>query len=153
MNLDFLGGFDEPGYVMDVGRCARLSNVPAVITTVFRQIEEVGYVSVGDYLAGLSDMDLDILIDLSDRIHPEMSGQFSKDSQAHALGMLTLFALGLATGEGLHLDDDANEHYIKAIIVLIATEALARRGLIIPYRKNWTLGFDNMDKPIADARE
>lgn len=149
MNLQKLIGDPEiTGYSLSMKRCANIQGLPAVIRGVFNSVIENGYFIVGEYFADMSDYDIDLLSELAEKIYPENAGYYSSDAKEDALTLLTLFGLGMASGEGLELTDECNDTYIKTAIILITLESLSRKGLVQVYHENWSLGSDN-ERPIA----
>lgn len=150
MNLygDGINGLED-SYSINIKRCSEIPNIPAVIKGVFLKILETGYIDVGSYFETMSDHDVTLLSELSNRIHVDNQHRFSEESKEEALYYLTLFSLGMATGEGLDLTDESNEKYIRIGIMYISLETLSRHNLILVYHQNWSFDIDNQ-RPLAE---
>lgn len=111
-----------------------------ITRTLAMDLVNSGYMRVGDFLKGLSDNDLQNLMEISDN---DESEQFCE---------LLLIAEMLATGEGLNSSEDEQEfaNRMNHFCMLLAIESLYRKGLVKLYRENMSFGEDMGDKIVVE---
>lgn len=105
-----------------------------------------GYMAVGDFLKGLSNSDMENLLEISEN---EDNEQFSE---------IALIAEMLATGEGLtsfeggNTDEglDSFAQRIKTFCAFLAIESLHRKGLVKVYHENMSFGPDMGSKIVVE---
>lgn len=103
------------------------------------------YITIGEFLIGLSDHDLKTMLTILD----ESTGE---DTEGHPrLCEIVIITELLAKGEGL---DSGNSKIVterlNAFTMMLAMESLYRKGLIKIYRENFTLGDDMDDKIMCE---
>lgn len=97
------------------------------------------YMTVQQWLIGLSDRDLDILL------------QTAEDEDSKEFGELLLIAQMLATAEGLSPGDlDIITQRVAALTGFIVVESLFRKGMVKIYRENMSFGEEMGNKVIVE---
>jgi hypothetical protein len=109
-------------------------------------ITKNGYINVGDFFKNMPDADLESYLHMSEEIHNE-----NVDAGAEVL----LLSEMLAIGEGLENGFDPNETKtmqarMSQLIMFLACESLARKGLVKLYRENMSFGEDVSNKPFVE---
>jgi hypothetical protein len=104
------------------------------------------YLSVSDYFLGLSDRDIEDLLEISE------------NDEDRRYGDLILIVEMLTRAEGIDIDEEDDEKYVamltdrmKAFFSFAALESLSRKGLVKIHRENMSFGDEYMDKTIAEA--
>lgn len=124
---------------VDYGRIVQCSTMLAVTRLLATSMISDGYITVGKFLEGLSDQDLELLMEISDNDqHPRFEE-------------IVLISLMLAQGEGIEgmaLDQVTNR--VNAFTTLLVIESLDRRKLVKFHRENASLGDDAGSKIIVE---
>lgn len=133
--------FDETfeNMTVDYNRIAQSSTMLAVTRLLAMSMLNDSYITVGKFLAELSDQDLVLLQEISeDDTHPHFEE-------------IVLISLMLAAGEGIDgmaLDDVTKR--VNLFTTLLVIESLHRRKLVIFHRENASLGDDAGSKVIVE---
>ena len=125
---------------------AALAQVPS-LSPVLRKacllaVERSG-LSVGSFLQGLSDSDIDHLLEY---------GRLAQTSQEALMGF-SLFSIVLANGEGLvvTVQDNLSE-FVRRVILLLQAEMLFREGLVVLPHPALTLEHFDIRKLAMTAK-
>jgi hypothetical protein len=104
------------------------------------QINQNGYMRVGDYMKELSDSDLEYFLEVSGKEDEE---EFSE---------ISLLSEMLATAEGLPSSESVDDFLLRTttIIGFFACEGLRRKGLVKLYHENMSFGPDMGDKILVE---
>jgi hypothetical protein len=104
------------------------------------QINQNGYMRVGDYMKELSDSDLEYFLEVSGKEDEE---EFSE---------ISLLSEMLATAEGLPSSESVDDFLLRTttIIGFFACEGLRRKGLVKLYHENMSFGPDMGDKLLVE---
>jgi hypothetical protein len=104
------------------------------------QINQNGYIRVGDYMKELSDSDLEYFLEVSGKEDEE---EFSE---------IALLSEMLATAEGLPASESVDDFLQRttSIISFFACEGLHRKGLVKLYHENMSFGPDMGDKLLVE---
>jgi hypothetical protein len=101
------------------------------------QMKNNPYLTVGDFVKSLSDMDLDLLIDVAEEVDSEHY------QQAPHLDEIILITEMLVRAEGLVSPDSAVlVGRVNSFCVFLACEGLFRKGLIKLHHNNMSFGED-----------
>ena len=98
------------------------------------------YIVVGDYIQGLSDGDLKILLEEQDR------------TDTHAYDNLMMMSEMLAIGEGCDGSTTVSDFKdrLEQFIVYLIMESLKRKGLVRVFYENMSFHHDTYDKRVAE---
>lgn len=119
-------------FTVNYAQIVKEKSLLGVTRLLAQQMMDNPYVTVGDFLRDITDVDLDSLNDIID--FGETHDNFSD---------LILLSEMLATGEGLEPGNlDVAHARINQFLVLIACEALGRHGLVKVHHKNMSFGED-----------
>lgn len=100
------------------------------------------YMTVRDFLIGISDKDLETLIDVAE------------DEESKNFGDLILIGEMLAQAEGLDAGNlEVCQKRLSQLVSFLAVESLFRKGLIKIHRQNMSFGEDYGNKIIAERLE
>lgn len=122
----------EENFLLNFDRVISDSSIPAIIRFTFLQIRnrKNSYMTPGEFLRDLSDVDLQNLIDLADILYGK-DNQESEFTVNRATNHLIILTLGLATAEGsMDINDATILSSLKMTITFITLESLFRQGLI-----------------------
>ena len=134
--------------IVNIDKCIEDRSIPAVIREVFETVRDHEYLSASNFFETVSDRDLEMLVEMADDLLPD--NDVSDENRDDAYTTLSLLAIGLLVGEGRELTENSCTEAIKIVVGYIACESLARKGLIKAIRKNWTMGLETPDAPIAE---
>jgi len=149
--MDFEFDINGDGYTMNLDACIADTTTPSVIRQLFRDLKENGYINTGDYFCGVSDTDLNLLLQFAEAVGTNKDA-FSEEEQDEALRNLMLLGMGLTVGEGEILTEDTVYQSANSVITFIALEGLYRKGLINIYRDKWSMTQNDNDI-IATPKE
>ncbi len=116
---------------------------PAIVRQTARQITEVGYIVVGEWLEELHESDLIALIQANDA--SAFTGVLDD-----SIAMLTIM---LYAAEGN--EPPSTDEFTKALscfVIFLGAEMMARRGIIDFVRKHATLSGDGLDKELVSLK-
>jgi hypothetical protein len=103
------------------------------------------YMTMRDFLMGLSDNDLKSLLEILD------SGMGSEEDADPRLEEAVLIVVMLSQAEGLSAGDSQTvSNRLNAFAMILAIESLFRKKLVKIYRENMTLGEDYGSKIICE---
>lgn len=107
------------------------------------------YLTVKDFLIGLSDTDLETLMEIYD------DGVFKEEAEEDPRAAdAILIAEMLAQAEGLsHGDIEETVRRVSALSMFLVVESLARKGLVKIHRNNMSFGEDMGDKVVVERLE
>lgn len=103
------------------------------------QLMENPYTTVGDFMKGLSDADLQTL----------MHG-FEEDDKLYGDYILISSMLAQAEGVPSPENDDEFAEQVDRLVMMLAVESLARKGLVRIYHENLSFGADAGDKIVCE---
>lgn len=139
---------DTEYYTVNIDRVIADKSMLSVTRMLAVDLQQHPYLSVGDFLKGLSDGDLDTLLQVCD------------DEESPHFPELIVISSMLAQAEGIADEAIDEKEFIKvlqkrigALIGFIAIESLYRRGLVELYRENFSFGEDMQDKLIVKKIE
>ena len=142
----------EDVFTLNIQKCAEDKSKPAIIRSVFTELRDHNYISVGKFFEDMSEADLSILVEMSDRIHALDGQEPEAPEDNDAYESLTLLSIGLAVGGGALVTEDVAADAFNATMVLISLEAMARKNIIIAHRENWTVDLNDDTGIVASPR-
>lgn len=106
-------------------------------------ISENGYINIGEFFQKMSDSDLQKYLNMSEDMDNEEAAE------------ILLLSEMLAIGEGLDngLDEtnmEVMQNRISQLIMYLACEQLARKGMVKLYREHMSFGEDMGDKLLVE---
>lgn len=114
-------------------------NLLALTKMLAVQLRERPYTTPGDYMRSLSDGDIQMLVELTD-----------KEEDEHFAEILLLAEM-LAQAEGLErADEDTMMERVNAMIGFIVIESLARKGMVKVHYENMSFGEDMRQKILVE---
>ncbi len=140
--MDDFEEFDGEGfYIINFQKIVSDKSFLPVTRLLAADMMENPYITVGDFLKGISDNDLAQLMELSNVIEEEDTGED-----------FILLTEMLATGEGLSFSNDVDEVQMRVnqFVVMLSIESLYRKGLVKIYRENMSFGEDMYHKIVAE---
>ena len=139
-------------FTLNIDRCISDKSNPAVIRELFKQLRDDGYINVGKYFAELSDIDLQLLVDLAEHTHVDASNESDESDISRGVETLALLGMALTVGEGGPLTESACEQGVRLAIAFVSIESLYRKGLVNVFRENWSM-IEEGNKPIVELRK
>ena len=135
--------FNEDGtFSVNLDNIINSRDTLAITKLTAMEAKHEGYLTVGNYLQKLSDIDLHELLDIAES---------AKDENDDRVGELLLIAEILAAGEGLEPAELIEiTDRMNAFIMLLNIESLHRKKLIKAIHQNMSLGADAGDRIIAE---
>lgn len=140
--MDDFEEFDGEGfYIINFQKIVSDKSFLPVTRLLAADMMENPYITVGDFLKGISDNDLAQLIELSNVIEEEDTGED-----------FILLTEMLAAGEGLSFSNDVDEVQMRVnqFVVMLSIESLYRKGMVKIYRENMSFGEDMYHKIVAE---
>jgi hypothetical protein len=130
----------EESFTVVYENIIKAKDLMPITRTLAMDLSTTGYMSVGDFLEGLSDTDLDNLLAISE------------DQEREEFSEILLISEMLATGEGLNSASNREEtvNRMTHLCVLLACESLFRKGLVKLHRENMSFGADMSNKIIVE---
>jgi len=134
---------DDDTFSVVLPRIVSDSSLLAVTRLLANSLTANPYYTVQNFLLGLSDGDLDTLLDISsDENFEDPDSRFKE---------LILIAEMLALGEGLNPGTlDVCNSRVSSLVGFLAIEGLARKGLVKSHRQNMSFGDEYGDKIIVE---
>lgn len=132
---------DFGGFFVNVSEVAKSKDCLAVTRMLAIDLSNYPYLTVGDFLKGLSDNDLQALVE----------GAETEDNGEVMLEDLLLISMMLHQSEGLppiESDDDAT-NVLNILINYLVCESLGRKGLVKVFHENMSFGDDCADKIVV----
>ena len=119
---------------------AKDKNSLAITRMLATTLMNESYIVVGDYIQGLSDGDLKILLEEQDR------------TDTHAFDNLMMMSEMLAIGEGCDGSTTVSDFKdrLEQFIVYLIMESLKRKGLVRVFYENMSFHHDTYDKRVAE---
>lgn len=121
------------------------SEFPAVIRRTAKTLQEVPYLTVGQFLQSLSDDEIE---EIESFVDVSMCVSDEDDDIPFEMESLVLLTEMLATAEGVSIEQP-DVTRINALVVLLTLERLKRKGRVVLYYDKMTLGSDNNTAVIA----
>lgn len=129
----------EVQYNVNLDKVIEATDMLAVTRLLATQLQNNPYTTVGDFLKGISNEDLE---SLNDTAESEESDHFAE---------LILIAEMLAVGEGVYVRDiNAVTERLNYFRMLLAIESLHRKKMIRAVHANMSFGEDAKDKIVAE---
>lgn len=138
--MDDNKNFDETQpFQINFANVLSTKNFMAMTRMLAADLMSTPYMSVGDFMAKLSDEELRTL------------SEISEDEENPRMEELILMCEMLAVAEGLECANlDLLHERINQFCIFIALESLSRHGLVKLRRENMSFGEDFKDKIIAE---
>ena len=131
-------------YAISIDVVLERSDLPAIVKQAALLLRQRGFFTIGEWLSELTDFDLTTLLSLWDIVDRPGPAAFA---------LVTLTEI-LTAAEGIAASHESTcIDRMKRLSVLMAMESLHRKGLIVFYRNNATLGDDYDDRQIASRVE
>lgn len=137
-------GFDDEGsYNVDVHSVLTSKNHLSVTKLLAANLAAEPYFTVKSFLVGLSDQDLNLLLDIAETAYQEKPHQYFSD--------LVLISEMLAEAEGLDGGDlETYRDRLATFMGFIAIERLDRDGLVKAHRENMSFGDDTAGRIVVE---
>lgn len=130
--MENFDNFDQFDIALD--KIIQSRDFSSIVKQLAQELKVNPYKTVGSFFDNLSNVDLDILMEKIDN---------------EDLEEIVLITELLARAEGVGATDlDEITRNISVMTVMIAGEALARKGLVEAFHHNMSFGDDFKDKPI-----
>jgi hypothetical protein len=131
------GGFG--GYHVNLPEVAKSTDCLAITRLLATKIMAQPYMTVEEFLTGLSDSDVSQLVNVI-------------NDQEQNFEDILLMAEMVASAEGLSNSDsfESMKFRMAQLTTFIIVESLARKGLCRVFRENMSFGEDMADKQIAE---
>ncbi len=115
--------------------------LPKFLIDTFEYIKDKQYLTVGEFLVGLTDENLEVLLGYLNEM------EATPGQPTVALSRLTLLTMGLVIAEGSSMvTPDTIDEYVKTLVAMITLEAMFRDGEIHLFRDR--LAFVCDDKSV-----
>ena len=130
---------DLEDWSIELDRIIASRNFTSIVKQLAVELKSNPYKTVGSFFDTLSNYDLDILMEKLDNEDLEEI-------------LLITELLARAEGAGARDMEDITRN-VNVMTVMIAGEALARKGLVEAFHSNMSFGEDSSDKPIFKKLE
>lgn len=138
---EYFGGEDFDGFMVNMTEVAKSKDFLAVTRMLAIDLSNHPYLSVGDFMKGLSDSDLQTLVE----------GAETEENGEVILEDLLILSMMLYQAEGLVIETEEQATDVLNIFInYLACESLARKGLVKIYRENMSFGEDCADKIVVE---
>jgi hypothetical protein len=136
---DILDNGEFGGYTVNLPEVAKSTDCLAITRLVATKIMNQPYMTVAEFLTGLSDSDVAQLVAVL-------------DDEDQNFEDILLLAEMVSTAEGLSNSDsfESMRFRMAQLTTFIIVESLARKGLCRIFRENMSFGEDMADKQIAE---
>lgn len=129
----------EAQYSVNLDKVAGATDMLAVTRLLAAQLQANPYTTVGDFLKGISNEDLETLIDASE------------DEEGEHFPELIIIAEMLAVGEGVYVRNlEAVTERLNYMRTLLIIESLHRKKMIRAVHANMSFGEDAKHKIVAE---
>jgi hypothetical protein len=125
---------DLEDWSIELDRIINSRNFTSIVKQLAVELKSNPYKTVGSFFDTLSNYDLDILMEKLDNEDLEEI-------------LLITELLARAEGAGARDMEDITRN-VNVMTVMIAGEALARKGLVEAFHSNMSFGEDSSDRPI-----
>lgn len=142
--------YEPTGSMVQLHKIIADKNLPQYIVRAAKDIKYGGYLPAGEFFEKLDDVEVLELACTMNNVHTTNFEQFElRNERAFKdLYHLSLLCFVLALGEGVVEVDEAFLHdAIQALFVLIAVEAMHRKGAVEVFREHYSV-IESF-KPIA----
>lgn len=131
---------DEPQYRINYSHVVGEKNLLSITKLLASSMMNSAYMTIGDFLKGISDSDLQTLLDIID----EGDGSPGFEDIMLISGML-------ADGEGVSCKNvEDYQKCVNMFMTYVAMESLYRKGMIKLHRQNMSFGDDMGDSIVAE---
>ena len=133
----------ESQYTIEFAKVAEDNKLLGTTRLLAMDISKNGYINIGEFFEKMNDSDLQKYLNMAEDLDDEAAAE------------VVLLSEMLAVGEGLEnsLDEKHPEYMqqrVSQLIMYLACESLARKGLVKLYRQNMSFGEDMMNKTIVE---
>lgn len=133
----------ESQYTIEFAKVAEDNKLLGTTRLLAMDISKNGYINIGEFFEKMNDSDLHKYLNLAENLDDPAAAE------------VVLLGEMLAVGEGL--DNNLSEQNVEQVqqrlsqlIMYLACESLARKGLVKLYRQNMSFGEDMMNKIIVE---
>ncbi len=134
-------------YIANLEGIISNTDMPAAIRLAAMRVKEYGYLSVKDFLEGLSSDDLELLLDVAELLSPAHV-DLPREVRDMAAAKLMALTFVMAAGDGaVVIGDDNSRTMLLATISFLTLEGMARKGVVDFNRANASYSDDSA--PIA----
>jgi len=134
---------DNFGYKINYKKLIETDLYLGVTKKLAKQINKVGYISVGNFIKKISDQDLENLLDSCEDDYPNQYGD------------LLLISEMLAIGEGGDAAENASvsRDRLSTLVNFLTIESLNRKGMVKVYHENMSLHEDSAETIVVEKLE
>ena len=138
--------FDE--YELNFNKIVNDNTMLSVTRLLASQLQQNPYITVKDFFEGLSDEDLEVLLEVADALEREADNDINEIDHGHELILITEM---LVRAEGL-ITATAEEMFrrIQMMCMFLACESLFRKGIVKLHRDNLSFGEDMLSQVIVE---
>ena len=138
--------FDE--YGLNFNKIVNDNTMLSVTRLLASQLQQNPYITVKDFFEGLSDEDLEVLLEVADALEREADNDINEIDHGHELILITEM---LVRAEGL-ITATAEEMFrrIQMMCMFLACESLFRKGIVKLHRDNLSFGEDMLSQVIVE---
>ena len=131
-------------WYLDLDKVSKDTNRLSVTKYLALQLIQNPYLSVGSFIKGLSDRDIQTLLDLSDSMNESDNEDPPEDCQD-----LLLITIMLAKAEGTYAKNIEDlQHHLGALTLFVAGASLHRKGLVEAFYDNMSFNEDMSNESI-----
>lgn len=130
----------EGDYSIDFAEVVAHKKLFAVTRLLATSLQITPYIHPGLYIKELADTDLQLLI-------------AHADTESDGFENLMLIAMMLTAAEGIATTEKQIHRSINALIVMLTSESLRRKGLVKVHHQNFSFGDDADNKIVLEKIE
>lgn len=127
-------------YTIDFNEVIKHKDLFAVTRLLAASLQQTPYMHPGMFIKDLTDTDLQTLLDHVDPEHSSFEN-------------MMLIALMLTAAEGIATTNEQVHRSINAMIVMLSSESLRRKGLVKVHHQNFSFGEDADNKIVLEKIE
>lgn len=144
INLDTL----PPSYSVDLHRVANYEGYSSCTRLLASNLINNPYVTPGEFIVGLSDYELEWLLESVDKLREENEGLFDEDEDVDELILITLM---LSQAEGVFVSTEEELfNSIKMFSLMLVGIRLSRDGIVKAYPEKFSFGEDMQEEVIFE---
>lgn len=149
-----MDNFFENGFSVNYDQIIASNNYCSIVKMLALQIKMNPYTTVGEFFKGLSDDDIQYLVDMVEKSNALGEEDTEEEYESSGVEDLMLLSLMLSRAEGGEEECfEEIQQKLNSLCLLIITTSLHRKGLVDVFYENYSLQEDARSRPVAQRKE
>lgn len=144
MKMEF--NFEDTGdtsYTIQFSKVAEDKKLLNTTRLLAHDLSKTGYINIGEFFQNMNESDLQVYLNMAEDVDSEAAAELLLVSE--------MLSIGEGLDNGLNVDDmETMQNRMSQMIMYLACESLARKGMVKLYRENMTFGDDMGDKTLVE---